>query len=1050
VNSVPIPVQPGNIGTDHQRVGRIACWAYLCGAGALAAAYFIFPGHHLALWSPLGFSASVAVFVGVRLHRPVQKLAWVLLGCAVLTLIIGDTIYNVYVDVLGRDNPFPSVGDLFYLLTYPLIATGLMLLVRSRTARRDRDGLLDALIITTGIGFLSWVFLIEAYVRDDTLSLPQKVVSVAYPLGDVLILAILIRLIVGGGMRLVAVRLLSLGATGILVSDVFYGLIQLHGTWTTNGPVDLGWVVFYLSWGAAALHPSMARIGDAVLAPAVELRRIRLALLAAASLLAPVIVLVQAAHGAVQDAGTAAGFTVVLFLLVLTRLEGVMSVHRELVARERALRVAAAEISAAPDRPQLYTAIVNSALRLLPVTSPSRAELHLGSAGRLNRVAVSGDRSMPLLRAAALIRSPGSDPVQLDRGQGWVRASVTFDTGLHGALALTSGSIPAEVVESLGAIAAQAAVAIESAELSEHVQRQRSEAHFRTLIQNASDVILVADVSGALQYLSPSAERVLGRSIEQMSGRPIQDLLHAADGVRVTEFLHEVAHHRGSNHASTDWRLLHVDGSHRAFEVLFNNLLDDDTVEGIVFTLRDVTERRALQDALTHQAFHDSLTGLANRALFGDRAQQALARQVRTGGTVGVLLVDLDDFKIVNDTRGHAVGDELLVRVAAKIGSVLRPEDTAARLGGDEFAILIEATRIDDIRRAADRLLVELGKPLQVQDEPTQIGSCIGIAVSHSARGGQLDLEELLRRADLALYAGKEQGKNCVVEFHEELHTQMVRRVAARADLQQALEQDQFVVMYQPIVAMDTDTLVAVEALVRWDHPDRGRVMPNEFIPLAEETGLIVPLGAWVLETACAQLTLWRSLYPDIPLRMSVNVSGRQLQEDNFDSVVRDVLQRQVLPAGSLMLEITEGVLLGEDTDVVDALAVIRGLGVKIAIDDFGTGYSSLGYLQRLPIDLLKIDRSFVAGLTTGNSHDGAPARTVVALAQSLNLDLVAEGIETSAQQAELRRLGCPLGQGYLFAPALPVEEVTAVLAGTRGWAKPVDSQPIGVPLQRV
>jgi diguanylate cyclase (GGDEF)-like protein len=439
---------------------------------------------------------------------------------------------------------------------------------------------------------------------------------------------------------------------------------------------------------------------------------------------------------------------------------------------------------------------------------------------------------------------------------------------------------------------------------------------------------------------------------------------------------------------------------------------------------------------------------LANRALFSDRAQQALARQVRTGGTVGVLLVDLDDFKIVNDTRGHAVGDDLLVSVAAKFGATLRPEDTAARLGGDEFAILIESAHVDDIRAEADRLLIELGKPLQVRGDPTQIGSCIGVAVSHSAQSARLDLVELLRRADLALYAGKEQGKNCVVEFHEELHTQMVRRVAARADLQQALEQNQFVLMYQPIVAMETDKLVGVEALIRWEHPERGRVMPTEFIPLAEESGLIVALGAWVLETACLQLSLWRGLFPDVALRMSVNVSGRQLQEGHFDSVVRDVLHRHDLPAGSLVLEITEGVLLGEDTDVVDALAVIRGLGVRIAIDDFGTGYSSLGYLQRLPIDLLKIDRSFVAGLSTGNPHDGAPARTVVTLAQSLGLDLVAEGIETPAQQAELRRLGCPLGQGYLFAPALPAEHVTAVLAGTRGWAKPVGSQPVAVPRQ--
>jgi diguanylate cyclase (GGDEF)-like protein len=435
------------------------------------------------------------------------------------------------------------------------------------------------------------------------------------------------------------------------------------------------------------------------------------------------------------------------------------------------------------------------------------------------------------------------------------------------------------------------------------------------------------------------------------------------------------------------------------------------------------TRQRALEDALTHQAFHDSLSGLPNRALFTKRAELALSGQDRDGATIAVMLLDLDDFKIVNDTRGHGVGDELLVAVAGRIAAAMRPQDTAARFGGDEFAILIEDIDHEDIRRVADRLLLVLGDPFHLQGTTTRIGACIGVAVNPPEGAGQLDLVELLRRADLALYSGKEQDKNRVVEFHQELHTEMVRRIGVEADLRQALEREELTLHYQPIVSLDTGQTTGVEALVRWEHPTRGLVAPLDFIPLAEETGLIVPLGTWVLRTACRQLATWREQYPDMPLRMSVNVSSNQVREGDLTSIVQGFLLAHALPATSLMLEITEGVLLREDTIVLTTLRDLRGLGVQIAIDDFGTGYSSLGYVQRFPIDVLKIDRSFVLGLATDNHQDGTPARTVITLAHGLDLDLVAEGIETPAQLHELRQLGCAHGQGYLFSrPRSPAD----------------------------
>jgi diguanylate cyclase (GGDEF)-like protein/PAS domain S-box-containing protein len=1017
---------------------------YLLAVALLCAVYFVFPGNHLLLWSPLGLSGAVAIGVGVRLHRPGQQLAWWLLSGALLAFITGDTLYNVMVDVLGMDNPFPSVADVFYLTMYPLVAAGLMLLVRGRTSRRERGSLLDALIVTTGMGFLSWIFLIEPYVRDGTLGLLERVVSIAYPLGDVLVLAMLARLVGGGGMRSPALRFLSLGAAGLLVSDVFYGLIQLHGTWATNGPVDLGWAVFYGAWGMAGLHPSMSQLGGRSLAPAADLPRIRLLPLAAASLLAPVTLIVEAARGTVQDAGTVAAFTILLSLLVLARLAGVVSEQRQSVARERALRSAAAELGGAVGRAQLYSAIVKSTLRLVRDVPASRAELHIGGGGRPTLVAAAGGgEPLAALSDRQLGGLSAAEPVHVDHEHDVVRVWLPFDEGESGLLGLRSpDGVTLEIVEALQAIAAQAALAVEGTELSEHLQRQRSEAHFRTLIQNASDVILVAGVGGELRYLSPSCERALGVPVERLGGRRVQDLVHPEDADRVTHLLDQIQGHPRSTHTTTDWRLAHVDGSHRAFEVLVSNLLEDDTVGGVVFTMRDVTERRALESELTHQAFHDSLTGLANRALFTDRAEHALARRTRMGGQVALLVLDLDDFKIINDTRGHSVGDDLLVTVGERITTALRSGDTAARLGGDEFAVLVENTDVAEVQALGERLLARLAEPFDLDGEPTRIGACIGIAVSERLEGVEVELAELMRRADVALYAGKEQGKNCVVVFHDDLHARMVQRIGARAALQRGLDYEEFVVLYQPIVALDTGRIVGAEALLRWEDPERGTVGPLEFVPLAEESGLIVPLGHWVMESACAQLAAWREQFTAIPLRIGVNVSGRQFHDGDLVSVVAECLSRHGLPEESVILEITESVLIREDDTVVGTLSALRSLGARIAIDDFGTGYSSLGYLRRFPTDILKIDRSFVEGLATGNPQDGTPARTVVSLARDLGLGLVAEGIQTAAQRDELWRMGCDLGQGYLYAPPLAAGELTAALAHGGGLGTPAEAVP--------
>jgi diguanylate cyclase (GGDEF)-like protein len=474
--------------------------------------------------------------------------------------------------------------------------------------------------------------------------------------------------------------------------------------------------------------------------------------------------------------------------------------------------------------------------------------------------------------------------------------------------------------------------------------------------------------------------------------------------------------------------LRHSDGGYLSFEVLSNNLLDDPNVGGIVLTMRDVSERRALEQQLTHQAFHDSLTGLANRVLFRDRAEQALARAPRQGTLVAIVMIDIDNFKDVNDTRGHAAGDELLITVARRLKSSVRASATVARFGGDEFAFLVEdITNAAEAEGFARRMLAAFSAPFTVQGEETLASASAGLVLT-SGTEADLDLTGLLRCADLALYSAKERGKGQLVRYDPGLHARMLDRLSLRSDLQRAVKAEEFFVLYQPVVDIDTGQIVSAEALLRWRHPTRGLIPPLDFIGLAEDTGLIVQLGQWVLDQACGQARAW-SDQGHCGIGLSVNVSGRQLQEADFVDDVRSTLQRHGLPPDVLILELTESVLVYDGSAVPDRLIALKDLGVKIAIDDFGTGYSSLACLTQFPIDILKIDKSFVDGLATGNAKEGVLAHAIVSLAHALHLEVIAEGIEHIRQRDELWSLGCWQVQGYLYSKPVTPDQMSVLMS---------------------
>jgi diguanylate cyclase (GGDEF)-like protein len=428
------------------------------------------------------------------------------------------------------------------------------------------------------------------------------------------------------------------------------------------------------------------------------------------------------------------------------------------------------------------------------------------------------------------------------------------------------------------------------------------------------------------------------------------------------------------------------------------------------------------------QAFRDSLTRLPNRALFQDRVEHAIARAGRRPGVLAVLFVDLDGFKGVNDTLGHGAGDELLREVAERLRGSVRPADTVARLGGDEFAILLEDVKSQDEATAVARRIIDAtAVPFVISGRDTTVSASVGVAFNTPAT----TTDELLRNADVAMYAVKDTGRASYKLFETGMHSAVVSRVELEHQIRVACDRQEFTIYYQPIVSLETGQLTGVEALIRWLHPTRGLLGPADFIDVAAKTGAIVPIGSWVLDTACQHARQWRRRYEDLPFTISVNLSPIQLFQGSIVATVRDALERWDLPPEVLVLELTEEVMIQDAATAVARLHELKDVGVRLAIDDFGTGYSSLNYLRHLPVDILKIDKSFIDGLTAG-ATESAFGKLIIDFAHTLGLRTVAEGVEHPEQVAALQRLGCHFGQGYLFSEPLPATEVAAVFEAAR------------------
>lgn len=749
-------------------LGAETAWKAWLGLGmAMVVAYFMLPTQELQdyLYQLPGMLAALAVVAGVVIHRPPDRRPWLILATGLALSSAGDWTWVILDRVYGLE-PFPSVADVFYLAGMGLVAVALLWLVRGRVPGGDRAGLLDALIVAVGFGMVSWVFLMAPIVADTTQSFGEIAVALAYPMLDILLLGVMVRLLLAPGQRVTAMQFLIGAVVAFLVADYPYAFLALQGTYQTGQLVDGGWLLGAAFWGASALHPSMRHVADPVEPGEAGFSLWRLVLLAAASLMAPAVLVIEGMTGARIDIPVIAAGCIVLFLLVIARLSGVVS-----------------------------------------------------------------------------------------------------------------------------------------------------------------------DLRTTLQL------------------------------------------------------------------------------------------RRILENELERRALHDPLTGLANRVLFRDRLEHALDRR---RPTVAVLFLDLDDFKTVNDTAGHGAGDAVLCSVAETLRLTVRPADTVARLGGDEFAVLLDETAdVYEAGLVAGRLISALQTPVSVAGHRHSIGVSIGISLGTSSSA---TADEMMREADIAMYVAKGKGKGRFTVFEAATHEGVVRGMELRGDMDEAIRHEQFELYYQPVLHLATGAVVGVEALVRWRHPTRGLLLPAEFIPLAEMTGAIVPLGRWILTQACREVARWAKEGESAAADrfMCVNLSALQLMQPGFGDLVAELLVSYGLAPRQLLLELTETSRLDQEAARAN-LVQLRELGTRLAIDDFGTGYASLSQLSRIPFDMLKIERSFVARLSPGSRAESL-LWGVIDLARRLEISVVAEGIETKQQHARLREMGCAYGQGFLFARPMPAAKLRRYL----------------------
>ena len=1122
---------------------RSRTWlAYLL-VGLLATGiYFLLPstGAQNVLYDLIGVSALIAVLVGVRVHRPIRWLPWYAFASGLLMFALGDLIWTYYENVLGVESPFPSVADVLYLAAPLYLAAGLWLMIYERDSEHRWASLIDALIAAVAAAMLLWIFLVDPHTHNSSHSLLELLLATSYSLADVALLMMALRM----GFLLreasAAFYLLAAGLVLMAISHTIYTEALLSGTYKTGDTLASGWMLAYVLFGAAALHPSMSTMSGFASSTAARPTWDRPVMLAGITLLAPAVLVYQAIFDDHIDVAVVAGGSVALFVLVAIRMvrvsgqreraeeelrqqknlyEGMLKAQSDLgegfvvIEDQRILfaNEAFCEISGYTLR---ELRAVPSFMQLLPeeegasVMERRRRRLstgegethydtvlltkegrHVGVELALKASELDGHSRYAIIvrdlterkaaeearsRLASIVENstdaidskmldgtivtlnPSAEKLygysteeikgdnvsiltppdrieemkeMLERvGRGETVSEYETERVSKDGRRIPLSLTIAAVRDQAGNIVGASAIARDISERKQGEEAlQVSEEKYRTIVDTANEGVWLLDPRAKTTYVNRRMTEMIGYAKEEMLDRSLFDFM---DDEAREEAQRNLERRQQGIKEDHDFRFRHKDGSDLWAIVSTSPWLDaSGNYLGALGMLTDITERKRIEEQLAHQALHDPLTDLPNRALFMDRLDHALARATRNKEPVEVLVMDLDNFKVVNDSLGHQAGDRLLVSVAERLRTCLRTNDTVARFSGDEFAILVEGTLGAGYPvRVAERIAQELQAPFVVEGQEVFVNTTIGIALSGTSSIAGDSPEKLMRKADIAMYEAKRKGKSRYAFFEEAMNYGALERLHLERDLRRALKLEQFRVHYQPKVSLEDDTIVGFEALVRWEHPERGLVPPAQFIPLAEETDLIVPIGQWVLGEACRQGKEWQRHYPsEPPLMMSVNLSARQFEHPELAEDIARVLEKTGVDPCSLNLEITETVAMGDAPQAARIMRELKALGVKISIDDFGTGFSSMSYLQQFPADYLKIDCSFVSRL--GESpEDMALVTGIVGLAHTLGMRTVAEGVESADQLAKVREVGCDLAQGYHFSKPLLSKEAAVLL----------------------
>ncbi|MFN0153549.1 MAG: putative bifunctional diguanylate cyclase/phosphodiesterase [Gaiella sp.] len=970
----------------------------------------------------VGVLAAGAVVAGLRLNRQAGQRSWQAIAAA-LCLLAAAHGYDAVAVVNGLGATYPGVPEYLRFLAVPCFGYALFAFVRHRTPARDWGAILDAAIVATGAASATWVLVVQPFAGDVKLEASTRIAAGALPLVGVAVFGLVLRLAVVSELDLTAITFISVATITQMVADSFAATAAVGGFVLPAQGVDLLRAVAILLWGAAALSPSMRDLSQFVERPDSWPIRRRIVLLGAAVLLTATMVVLQSLRDETGLSRGTVAVAVALLLLVSARLATLVVAFERSVNREHVLQAGAAALVSARTRQEIGAVAAETALELAGGSRQAFVELEMAQRPEITaeNAVVVGDGEIASAVRGDLRKAGGLGRMGTART---FLVPIVVRSTLHGLLRVTGlRPVAWHLHQGLDTLASQVSLALEAAEREQDLVERRSDERFRTLVQNSKDLIAVIEADLEIRYVTPSVEAMLGYAPDDLIGTSLAELLHVDEAPALIQRFRDEVRQIGS--VGAEFRLRHADHTWRAVEGVMSDLTDDPSVLGIVLTAHDITDRRRLEERLTHQAFHDALTGLPNRALLADRLAHAIERAKRTGADVAVLFLDVDDFKTINDSLGHAAGDELLVELATRLQGCLRSADTAARLGGDEFALLLEdSLGVDGATVVADRVLEAIAQPMLLGSSEVLPRASVGIVF---AAPGQT-AGELLRNADVAMYQAKQSGGHRYELFQPEMHEAALTRLELKADLERAFHGNELDLHYQPLVQLQDGQTTGFEALLRWQHPVRGYVPPSEFVPLAEETGLINDIGRWVIRRACQQTRAWQLTVPGYPtLSANVNLSAKQILQPYFKEDVASALSSAGLAPTDLVLEITESTLMEDVEGVSLRLAELRAMGVRIAIDDFGTGFSSLGYLQRFPVDELKIAREFVDEVV----RDPRRARLVeaiIALARSLDLNTIAEGIEEPAQRDRLLALGCTIGQGYLFSRPVPAAEVPNLL----------------------